>query len=89
MEVRGTRDGWQSYTNSVLCVTSEWRDSEEAEEEEGSRMVFLGQVREAELGCCSATLLALRDEGQEEQIQPRMGGWGQGESGDKNDELPL
>lgn len=41
------------------------------EEEEGSRMVFFGQLREPELDCWSATLLALRDEGQEQQIQQK------------------
>lgn len=40
------------------------------EEEEGSRIVFFGQLREPEPDSWSAPLLALRDEeGQEQQIQ--------------------
>lgn len=35
-------------------------------------MVFFGQLREPELDCWSAPLLALRDEGQGEQIQHKM-----------------
>lgn len=49
-------------TKQIRRVTSEWRDSEEVEE--GSRMVFFGQLREPALICWSAAPLALRDEGQ-------------------------
>lgn len=42
------------------------------EEEEGSRMVFFGQLREAELDSWSAPLLALRDEGQEQHMVRMM-----------------
>lgn len=45
-------------------VTSECRESEEVEEEEGSRMVFFGQLRELKPDSWSATVLALRDEQQ-------------------------
>lgn len=39
------------------------------EEEEGSRMVFFGQLREPELDSWSAPLLALKDEEQEQKIE--------------------
>lgn len=42
------------------------------EEEEGSRMVFLGQLREPELDSWSAPLLALRDEEQEQPCKQKM-----------------
>ena len=58
--------------DSGQCVTSEWRESEEVEEEEGSRMVFFGQLREPELDTWSAPLLALKDEEQEHQTQQQM-----------------
>lgn len=58
----------QTDTDGRLRVTSEWRESEEVEEEEGSRMVFFGQLREPKLYSWSAPLLALRDEGQEQQM---------------------
>lgn len=35
-------------------------------------MVFFGQLREPELDSWSAPLLALRDEGQEQQVQDKM-----------------
>lgn len=54
------------------------------EEEEGSRMVFFGQLREAELDSWSAPLLALRDEG-----QGRADSAEDGEDDDENDELML
>lgn len=52
-------------------VTSECRESEEVEEEEGSRMVFFGQLRELKPDSWSATVLALRDEqqGGEKNVQ--------------------
>lgn len=62
----------QTDTDGRLRVTSEWRESEEVEEEEGSRMVFFGQLREPELYSWSAPLLALRDEGQEQQMMMTM-----------------
>lgn len=69
-------DSWQRQTQtdrfSRLCVTSEWRESEEVEEEEGSRMVFFGQLREPELDCWSAPPLALRDEGHGQHIQQKI-----------------
>lgn len=58
--------------NSRARVTSEWRVSKEVEEEEGSRMVFFGQLREAELDPWSAPLLALKDEGTKDEIQQKM-----------------
>lgn len=43
------------------------------DEEEGSRMVFFGQLREPELlHSWSAPPLALRDEGQGQQVQQKM-----------------
>lgn len=47
-------------------------------------MVFFGQLREPELDSWSAPLLALRDEGQEQQIQQKLM-----KNDEENDELLL
>lgn len=71
-ETKRGNKGTQTNGHSRLCVTSGCRQSEEVEEEEGSRMVFFGQLREAEPDRWSAPSLALRDEGQGHEIQQKM-----------------
>lgn len=72
-----SRMGWRGFVEAdeekrrqrAVCVTSEWRDSEE--EEVGRRMVFFGQPRAVEVGCWSAATRALRGEEEERHVKQR------------------
>lgn len=79
--------GTQTNGHSRPCVTSGCRQSEEVDEEEGSRMVFFGQLREAEPDRWSAPSLAFLHAGTGARRTGSFRGTGGGDRGKRRSRL--